>query len=230
MAVIVRSSRASHWPPLRLMWWSFWLLLVIAGVSLSYWQWSRAEQKQQLLAPMSVWNETSSNHWPQPGQQVMIRGRWLSEHSFWLDNRQYQAQVGVSLITPLQGADGRVYLVDRGFVATQGSRNALPLPESVNTEAVIEGRFQSLTSAPFVLGALLEGNRLQALQLQDWQQRLGISQSLATGVVHQSNGLRPAWWAPTERMPPQRHLGYALQWLLLALAAVGMAALADPWR
>ncbi|GGY35317.1 SURF1-like protein [Bacterioplanes sanyensis] len=220
------------WPIGRYLWYLFWCSLLALGLVLAHWQYQRAADKRQLQSHADIWRpDQAAQSQPSSGQAIEIQGHWLLQHSYWLDNRQYQGAVGVALITPLINTQGEVFLVDRGFEATGGHRQSLALPAEGPSELVtVRGIWQSWQSKqPLVLGQLQEGNRLQALLAQDWQQRLHPLELAYLGVLHQHNGTRPAWWQPLA-MPPERHLGYAMQWLLLALLAALMALMADPWR
>ncbi len=230
MTVFFGSSPA--WPIGRYLWYLFWCSLLALGLVLANWQYQRAADKRQLQSHGDLWRpDQAAQSQPSSGQEVEVQGRWLLQHSYWLDNRQHQGAVGVALITPLITATGQVFLIDRGFVATGGHRQALSLPVEEGAESVrVRGVWQAWQGKQaLVLGDVLEGNRLQALQPQDWQQRLHPLELAYPGVLHQHNGARPAWWQPLA-MPPERHLGYAMQWLLLALLAMLMALMADPWR
>ncbi|ASP39569.1 Surfeit locus 1 [Bacterioplanes sanyensis] len=228
MALEAESIAPRIWPIKRYGWYAFWLALFLLGLVLANWQYDRANNKRLMSAHDAVWREGDLPSLPSHGQNVEIEGHFQPELSAWLDNRNYQGRPGVSLITPLVTERGRVYLVDRGFEFTGGHRQSLPLPKEPAGPAIIKGQWQQLNQTPFLLGEVQEGNRVQALVLPDWEQKLDAE--LAGGVVHQRNGQRPAWWQPLQFMSPERHLGYALQWLALAFTAVTVGYLADPWR
>lgn len=116
--------------------WSVTLAAVLAvGVtaSLGRWQMDRAAQKQALQTAV----ETRATQSPltsheavqalRPGAEqaadllhrtVHLRGRWLAEHTVYLDNRQMNGRPGFFVLTPLQleGAAHSV-LVQRGWIA-----------------------------------------------------------------------------------------------------------------
>jgi len=88
---------------------------------------------------------------------------------------------------------------------------------------VLEGQVGVAVLTPFgnlVLGDNREGNRLQSIALSPWQ---ALTQPHFQGVLHQNagEGKLASWWKPSQ-MPPERHIGYAVQWLLLALLALVM--------
>ena len=59
-------------------------------------------------------------------KRIAVAGSWDAAHQFLLDNRSHGGLPGYEVLTPLQLADGRVLLVDRGWVAFTGSRARLP--------------------------------------------------------------------------------------------------------
>ncbi|MDR9467016.1 SURF1 family protein [Marinospirillum sp.] len=204
-------------------WWSFWLFLVVLGLLLANWQWQRAGEKQALqkdLQEAAVLENPGQA--PPAWAQVQLTGRFLGERTLWLDNRILEGRVGVAALTPLVTANDRWWLVERGFVATSADRSRLPRISTPKEEVVIQGRWQRLEGqGSLVYGANREGERLQSISLEPWQDLEG---RVFAGVVHQQAGegqLQP-WWTPNQ-MPPERHLGYAVQWLLLAGLALTMA-------
>lgn len=211
---------------LRLIsWWVFWLLLMTVGLLLSQWQWQRADEKREINQARqeaeSLYNPVVS---PPPYSEITLTGNFRTEHSMWLDNRIHQGKVGVALLTPFIDIHGRWWLIDRGFVDTQGRRGDLEIfvPEadfsSPGRLLVITGTWQSLQQKKaLVLGDLREGNRLQAVDLSYWPQ----AQKAFAGILHLSSSsdsrLRLERWWVANPMPAERHIGYSLQWFLLAL-------------
>ncbi|SFX30558.1 SURF1 family protein [Marinospirillum alkaliphilum DSM 21637] len=209
-------------------WYGFWLLLVVIGLLLANWQWQRAAEKQLLQQAMIdapvLLNPTDM---PPNLAQLQLTGYWLPERSLWLDNRILNGQVGVAALTPLMTDDGRWWLVQRGFAATGVDRGYLP-EDTVSSRLVqVTGRWQWLDQSALVFGANREGDRLQSISLEPWED---LDRLVFNGVLHQESGddqLQP-WWQPSQ-MTPERHLGYALQWLLLSLLALFMALMGRRW-
>ncbi len=200
-------------------WWSGWLLLFVLGLGLANWQWQRAEEKRQWQAAPRM-TEVNPQTLPQMNQALQLQGIFYPQFNRWLDNRTLNGQVGLALITPLQSTDGRWWLVDRGFVATAGSRAPQPWPDTALTLQHLQGRWQPLEGRRgLLLGANDDGQRIQQLRTDVWPQL-----DLQPGVLHLDNGSSDRWWQPLG-VSRERHLGYAAQWLLLALAALALA-----WR
>lgn len=203
-------------------WWSFWLFLMVVGLLLANWQWQRAGEKQELQAAMqqAVVLENPTEEPPELAQ-VKLTGAFLGEHTLWLDNRILNGRVGVAALTPLVTSDERWWLVQRGFVATEVDRSQLPEISTPSGKVVVQGRWQKLQGQGLVFGDNREGDRLQSISLEPWQKLQGEA---FAGVVHQEtgDGRLQLWWTANQ-MPPERHLGYAVQWLFLAGLALVMA-------
>lgn len=214
----------------RVVWWSFWLLIIASGLLLSQWQWQRAAEKQALLQQQQQTDSLVNPHLaPQNLSEVILTGQFLDTQSRWLDNRTLNGQVGVALLTPFVDVHGRGWLVDRGFMDTQGSREALdqwlPQADEGKDLLVIHGLWQTLdgTASGFVLDEQPEGKRIPRIDLMYWPEETYHF----SGVLHlqensQGLGERHRWWQPYQ-LTPEKHLGYSLQWFLLAVVALVFA-------
>jgi len=204
------------------LWWGVWGSFMLAGVMLAHWQWERAGEKHQLLAQANVTQRLYNPEKAPPNlAKVSLSGHFLEEETLWLDNRVLQGQVGVAALTPFVADTGHWWLVQRGFIPTVVDRSVEPEINTPSGHQEIMGDWQYLQQGNLVLGDNREGNRLQSIALTPWAH---LSQPNFKGVVHQSAGagqLTP-WWKPSQ-MPPERHIAYAVQWLMLALLALVMA-------
>ena len=144
-----------------------------------------------------------------------------------LDNRTLEGRLGVAVLTPLRSDDGRLWLVQRGFLATGPSR-ASPEVETPAGEVRVEGRWQEAIEGPPLFGPNREGDRLQRIALAAWGDGEEGNDGKSAGErfahdgwlhLESGPGLLETWWRPSV-MPPSRHLGYAVQWWGLALVAL----------
>ncbi|KZZ48751.1 hypothetical protein A3759_17855 [Thalassolituus sp. HI0120] len=211
------------------LWWCFWLSLIVAGLLLSQWQWQRAQVKRAIVQQQSQ-TDTFYNPQtlPESLSQLTLTGYFIDGQSRWLDNRIYQGQVGVALITPFMDIHGRLWLVDRGFVNTQGERGTLEAYQPVASRPliVVAGIWQRLDqrNQDLLLGNNQEGMRIQTLDLDVWPN----SSQYFPGVLHLTSSSVEQlsvsgqhfipWWR-SNQVSPERHLGYSLQWFLLAVVA-----------
>lgn len=107
--------------------------MVVMGVAiwsclrLGMWQWHKAEQKQaimQALKPRGDAVELRTQDLEVPShvealhlQTVVIKGRYLPQYSFLLDNQVVDGRVGFNVITPLLLGDQKHLIwVDRKSV------------------------------------------------------------------------------------------------------------------
>src|SRR3974390_1575293 len=117
---------APSWPMTLLT-----VVLCLAFVALGRWQWRRGEHR---AAEWAAFARGADRALPDPGdltalprfQRIRVSGQLDAEHQFLLDNRTHAGRAGYEVLTPLSLADGRVLLVDRGWVAFTGYRARLP--------------------------------------------------------------------------------------------------------
>ncbi|MEQ6917568.1 SURF1 family protein [Halomonas aquatica] len=202
----------------RFGWWGFWSCLVVLGIALGLWQWERAADKRDYLARLEAAPRLEAPSEPPPlGSRLVLRGEYLAGETLFLDNRTHEGRLGVAPLTPFRDLQGRLWLIQRGFLATGPSRDdpSVDTPEGV---VMLEGRWQATGDSAPLFGPNHEGNRLQRIDPSAWSLGQGFAQA---GWLHleQGPGHLESWWQPSV-VPPERHLGYALQWWGLALAAL----------
>lgn len=189
---------------------------MVLGLWLGAWQWERADEKRDYLAALEAAPRlVEPDEAPPDGSWLTLSGEYLADQTLFLDNRTLQGRLGVAPLTPLRGDDGRLWLVQRGFLAT-GPTRATPEVTTPEGRVTLEGRWQVVGDGAPLFGPNREGRRLQRIELGAW----GLDFAHA-GWLHleQGPGRLEAWWTPSV-MPPSRHLGYAVQWWGLALAAM----------
>jgi surfeit locus 1 family protein len=204
---------------------------VVLTVSLGNWQLRRADEKLALqaawdraeqAAPVPVTGTDIAAVTGRLPLQVQLRGRFLSAHEVWLDNRQMDGQSGLMLVTPLRLADGAVVLVNRGF-ARRDPRDRLRLPEVARPdgEVTVVGLAVAQTARVLQLGqnAPAAGGRpavWQNLDYDDFERTSGLT--VARWVVQQLNGADDGLLRNWPRLASgvDKHRGYALQWFALA--------------
>ena len=208
-------------------------------VSLGNWQLRRADEKLALQAawdraeqavPMPVAGTDVATVASSLPLRVRLRGRFLSAHEIWLDNRQMDSQAGLMLVAPLQLADGAVVLVNRGFARRDPrDRTRLPKVARPNDEVIIEGLAVAQTvrvlqlgeNAPVGVGGPVVW---QNLDYDAFERASGLA--VARWVVQQTNraddGLLRNW--PRLSAGVEKHHGYALQWFALAALITALTA------
>lgn len=230
------------------------LAVVIAAASLGAWQLIRADEKRVLQAQRDaatagapVELEPGADPGALDGRRVRVRGRYLAEHTVFLDNRTLRGVAGFHVATPIaiEGSQ-RAVLVLRGWVAGD-PRERTRLPQVPTPEGVViaQGIAQATIERSIELGATAEpgAERLwQNLDFARFERWSGLS--LVPLLVRETeapqraanppatpqaanlaaasggaDGLVREW--PIGGPDATRHLGYAVQWFALALLAAG---------
>ncbi|MEZ5476159.1 MAG: SURF1 family protein [Thiolinea sp.] len=154
-------------------------------------------------------------------QKVGLLGDWQAEHTFLLDNRVYQGQVGYEVLTPFQLEGGEWLLVNRGWVPRQQAQQGLPPP----TQREVAGRLYQPDKG-YTIGDALSAEQLASQAWPKitlyWDQELlaaALGHTLLPAVLvldeqHPDGFVRI--WQPVV-ISPERHYAYALQWYGLAV-------------
>ena len=240
---------------------SFMVLLAAAAVvvvtsSAGLWQLDRARQKQDLhdamvarqaMAPLDGGAlPCNADDWA--GQQhrpARLQGRWLHEHTVYLDNRVMAGRAGFVVLTPLMLDDSGeceadVVLVQRGWVPRDPRDRALvpdvtPSDETVTVDvrlAAAPSRLLELGSpASGPQGALRQNVDVNALA-REWglDLRPGSVQQLADESPRpaQAVALQRHWWQPSADVG--KHQAYAAQWFAMATIVAALYAWFHWWR
>ncbi|MGH1460886.1 MAG: SURF1 family protein [Neptuniibacter sp.] len=204
------------------------VLLVPVLLSLGFWQLDRADQKRQLK---QSWTEQKTlSQLPPLSQfqsiqylQLELKGFLDTQRFFLLDNRIRDGRVGYEVIVPFKTPLGELLVANLGWVAAGSNRALLPKVEVPDGKVLINGGAR-LISPAFSLGPLTENNiwpvRIQQLNAEHMgkllnKQILPVEVRIKQPVIP---ALNIEW--PIAVMPPQKHLAYAVQWFVMALALV----------
>ncbi|HEX9648017.1 MAG TPA: SURF1 family protein [Alphaproteobacteria bacterium] len=105
--------------------WLAWPAIALL-VGLGSWQLQRAHWKEALIATMEARLAAPPIALPERldaaavealgYRRILLRGRFLHSREMLVAPRTYQGRVGAELVTPFETEDGRVVLVDRGWV------------------------------------------------------------------------------------------------------------------
>ncbi len=155
--------------------------------------------------------ETTGSYWGEP---------------FLARNRPAAGGVGSNLIQPLRLEDGKVFFVDRGWVAVAGADEVpATLPAAPTGEVTVQARLRA--SEPEIFGRSSSGRSVASINLPELQ-RLLDAESAYTGAYGQLVSESPAGETGILPERPERdegpHLSYALQWyVFIVIAAIGVA-------
>jgi surfeit locus 1 family protein len=211
--------------------------LAVAGVllfvGLGRWQWHRADEKRALEAAYATGGadfasdlgERSTASLPRY-TQVRMHGRYDALHQFLLDNMSHGGRAGYEVLTPFRLDDGRVVLVNRGWVPMpEGRRDRLPdlaLPET--GEINVGGRIDELPAAAIAAGNAPPGPDSAWPKRTSFPTSAQLGQALGQGIESRQlllgegepNGYVRDWREALIGFPPERHVAYAAQWWALA--------------
>lgn len=241
----------------------FWLitLATVAGMlvtaSLGRWQLSRAAQKESLQAMLDARGRmpamdgrvllsqaavANTETETLVHRAVVLEGRWVPEHTVYLDNRQMNGRPGFFVVTPLQlaGIPSGAVLVQRGWVPRNfQDRTQLPqVPTPQDVVVRVAGRVAAAPSRLYEFGGGEssagghggEGSyRIrQNLDLATFRTETGLALAPLTVVqtgeaVGAGDGLQRDW--PVVGAGVDKHYGYAFQWFGLC----GLMALLYVW-
>ncbi len=207
------------------------ILFAVACAFLSNWQFSRnAERSEQLqlvadnydapavalgdlLAPGA--DLTPSDEW----RPVRLEGQYLADEQLLVRNRAHGGSAAYEQLVPFRLTDGRVFLVDRGWLPP-GNRQADPdeIPAPPSGDVVVEVRLRPGEAAP-TSGRTAEAGQVPTINLGLVAAQTGPLEQGAYGLL-MSETPAPAS-APFPIDPPSNdpgpYLSYAIQWILFAI-------------
>jgi len=200
------------------------LLIVPLLMGLGFWQLERKGEKEVLLvqwsAPVEIKNLSDGNL--KGFDRVRIEGALDQQRWFLLDNQIRDGVVGYEVIGVFQPASGSgSWLIALGWVAATVDRSRLPeiaLPAGM---LELTARLDRPSAGLQLVEPVWQNSwpeRVQQLELERFEARLEerLSHWLLRPEQEVLTG-KSVNWQPVV-MPPERHLGYAVQWFGLALA------------
>ena len=216
----------------------FWLITIAAliGIGLTLalgrWQLSRAAQKEDLQAAITLQSQramfdnaalvkaVSNAKTPLDAihRTVKLRGTWVASRTVFLDNRQMNAKPGFYVVTPMKLENSAsVVLVQRGWIGRNFTERArLPVVPTSEEIVEIQGRIAPPPSKLFQLGEADNGLIRQNLDLDRFKAETGLP-LLPLSVLQSdaaSDGLLRDW--PIAVMTAGKNYGYAFQWFGLS--------------
>ncbi|HWM20497.1 MAG TPA: SURF1 family protein [Ilumatobacteraceae bacterium] len=217
--------------------WIGFHLLVVAGivvmVNLGFWQLRRLDQRRDFNARVEARGELP----PEPLDEVLasgspddiewrvvtVTGRYLADEQVVVVNRSQGGRAGDNVVTPIELDDGRILLVNRGFVPLNVA--APPPPDG---DVDVTGRLrQSQERRTGQLSDPGEGDltELQRLDIPRLVAQLPgevvpVYVDLLTSEPPEAPGLpEPVARPPLGEGP---HLSYAIQWFIFSVCvAIG---------
>lgn len=220
-------------------WLGYLALLVVFAIAcglLSAWQFDRREERvaenariteNYDAAPVPIAEALPGSADFEPGQEwlpVVVHGRYLPEAQLLVRNRPMDGRPGFEILTPFETDDGRVFIVDRGWLST-GSAQDHPdaVPPVPAGELSVVARLKP--GEPEIPGRSAPEGQIATIHLESFAATLGAR--VYTGAYGLLAAERPA--GETGALPAKpaltegNHLSYAFQWIIFALiAAAGL--------
>lgn len=219
------------------------LVAVAATARLGWWQLDRAAQKQGLQAaleerammpPLGNAELGAEPAARQHHRVARLRGRWLPEHTVYLDNRPMNGRAGFFVLTPLLLTDGTAVLVQRGWQPRdlRDRTRVQPVATPVQAEVQVRGRVAPPPSRLLEFEGLPEGALRQNVDLEglsrEWRLALRpislvqLEPALlctdeaadAPCLDEAADGLLRDWTVVASS--PDKNRGYAVQWFSLS--------------
>lgn len=226
MGLGVRRFQPTLWPTV------FTVPTLIVLVALGIWQIERLHWKEALIAERQARSAAPAVALPDPVAEpesleftpVRVVGRFLHERELYLAARTVDGAAGLHVVTPFALTDGRVVLVDRGWVP-EARRDPATRPEGqVTGEITLTG----LVRTPGWKGwEMLRPENLPEQNLWFWVEPAAMAASAGLAEVVEAVYLdagpaeNPGGWpkgGQTRLTLPNDHLEYAITWFALAVA------------
>ena len=201
-------------------------ICIIAG----NWQRARMGAKESLRVQLDAATASAPAPLPQNVAEwsawrfrpVAVTGTFDADHQILIDNKVHGGTVGFDIVTPLRLDDGRIVLVDRGFVPAGPTREILPSVPPPSGIVTIRGRVNLPPANYFELGREnTVGPLWQHLDPRRYAEATGmpvlpivIEAMMPTGG---DDALVRDWPAPD--LGIERHRIYMVQWYAFAAMA-----------
>jgi cytochrome oxidase assembly protein ShyY1 len=223
---------------LRPKWIAFHLLVVVAIVAMvnfGFWQLRRLDQRRDFNAtieerydeppvPLDELLTPSSDPDDVEWRPVTAEGTYLTDGQFVVVNRSQNGRAGRNVVVPLQLDDGRILLVNRGFVPYLVE----DVPEVAASDVEIVGRLRASQTRSLgqlsdpADGTLREAQRVDIPRLAE--QLPGEVVPMYVDLVSSTPAEATDLPEPvaTPDLSEGNHLSYAVQWFIFSIAvAVG---------
>lgn len=208
----------------------FGLIFLPVFVSLGFWQLDRADlkelrQKEYDAAPRQLSDASEAERLLagrllQPIKSVISK---TDARYFLLDNRTLEGRAGYEVMLPVQVGQGWM-LANLGWVQANPDRRILPdLDLGQDERFEIEGVLSLPENLIQLTETMPEGAdwplRIQSIDLQLFGKMLELPvEPILVKVYSQIDENIVPHKAALNSMPPERHIGYAVQWFGLAIA------------
>ena len=224
-----RARIYAGWPPMLP---TFAMLLAVAiFVTAGNWQRARMDAKESLRAQLDAATARGPAPLPQDVvdwsawrfRPVTATGTFDADHQILIDNKVHEGNVGFDVVTPLRLNDGRIVLVDRGFVPAGPSRQMLPTAPPPSGSVTVRGRINLPATQYFELGHEMPAGPLwQHLDVRRYAEatRLSVLPVVIEATMPTGSDDALARDRPAPDLGIERHRIYMVQWYAFAAMAL----------
>jgi len=224
-----RARIYAGWPPMLP---TFAMLVAVAiFVTAGNWQRARMDAKESLRAQLDAATARGPAPLPQDVvdwsawrfRPVTATGTFDADHQILIDNKVHEGNVGFDVVTPLRLNDGRIVLVDRGFVPAGPSRQMLPTAPPPSGSVTVRGRINLPATQYFELGHEMPAGPLwQHLDVRRYAEatRLSVLPVVIEATMPTGSDDALARDRPAPDLGIERHRIYMVQWYAFAAMAL----------
>lgn len=204
-------------------------LLLTLFIFLGMWQLNRAEQGASIHQQYDEESRLPALTGLVPNNDldefryrwIEVQGEYLSSKQFLLDSMTHEGHVGYHVLTPFKPSNSVDWmLVNRGWIEANPDRKILPQVSVGEGTRLVRGRADSLPQPGLSLGELTDSGfwpqvmlfpTFDALEARFERPLVRYQLLLDAGF---SDGFFRGW--EPRALPPERHIGYAIQWFSFA--------------
>lgn len=201
---------------------------IVIMLSLGFWQLERKAQKDERLENIKKASQSDGLSIEQAFSDISAFQDYTVTFSgsalhkfFYIDNKLFDGRAGFHVLLPYTSSKG-IVMVNLGWIPASGARGELP-PFSMPNMNPISGTIYLPTNNAFIK----ETNNtygdfpvlLQQVDLNEMSLHLGEKVLPAVVRLRAENSEFVRQWQAVS-MSPDKHLGYAVQWFGLAVAAL----------
>lgn len=213
------------------------LLVFPALLSLGFWQLDRAEEKRGIEReveaaterdPLMLNTAKHSKLRDEIYRSARMRGTYDGKRQYLWDNKTHNGVAGYQVLTPflLDSSDAAV-IVNRGWVPWKERRDNIPNIDTPDEQLLVRGRIRSPSNAIQLANHRDQQNAayprvVQAFEPSLLAAELGVPVlpvMIELGTEEQYGFVRD--WKPYFGSVG-KHIGYAIQWFLMALIVFGL--------
>lgn len=209
------------------------ILIIPVLIKLGFWQLERADEKKLLLQQLEE-NSNRSVLLPQQlaglsqadlaYRKIQLTGYFNNRFSYLLDNKIQNGKVGYEVLTLFEVPGKQSFLVNRGWIQGNAERKMPEIPEANNQVTIVSSIYIPEKQNLVLKEQSLETFWPQVIQTVNMDKiKLQIEPKTATSLYRHElridaeyNGALSVYW-PKIGVDTHKHLGYAVQWFVMAL-------------